>query len=393
MSEDLQSIELATASLNLQASPPSLVHRYQVWRRQWIVNRLRLGLGVILGSFIVFVLLENVATSDPVAMRLLSLRLSTGVALAASWGFSLSVWGSWNPWIGLGVASGSVTLLPQVLASLGGQAFFDPQVWILMFLLQGVCFPVRWWMHAIAQALPLVYFAIAYWLLQLPLVELYPHNILETYLNLVGLSVICSVAVYGFERSRYGEFTAQQKITELCEKLESQTTIDPLTQLANRRRFEEYLEQEWRRMGRELQPLSLIVCQVDAFSHYLYTYGQEIGDECLQQMAQAIQKGVQRPADLIVRYTMDAFIILLPNTDASGAMRVATKIRTAVNQLKIFHANSPARAYVTMSFGVSSAIPQRNSMPISLAIDAEAALHQAKLRGGDRILQYPLNRD
>ncbi|MCD8490097.1 MAG: hypothetical protein LRZ84_26025 [Desertifilum sp.] len=124
MSEDLQSIELATASLNLQASPPSLVHRYQVWRRQWIVNRLRLGLGVILGSFIVFVLLENVATSDPVAMRLLSLRLSTGVALAASWGFSLSVWGSWNPWIGLGVASGSVTLLPQVLASLGGQAFF-----------------------------------------------------------------------------------------------------------------------------------------------------------------------------------------------------------------------------------------------------------------------------
>lgn len=389
MPQDSEQIVPATLSTDSLEE----TNRYQIWRKQLISNRLRLGLGLILGSFIILTLLESFVISDSVEMPVFSIRVASLVSLLATWGIAMTRWGSRLPLILFGGASVSVTLLPQILATLMKQSVFNPHEWVLMFLMQGVCIPVLWPLHLGLQVVPIAYFAIAHWLVKLPLLQAYPQSLTEAYLGLWWISAICSFAVYGFERSLYGEFVAQQKIAELSEKLENQAMVDHLTKLPNRRRFEEYLAQEWRRMGREIKPLSLILIQVDALPEYIYTYGQQMGNDCLQQITTAIQQGVQRPADLVARYTTDSFIILLPYTDADGAMQVANKIRTQVNALKIFQANAPTRPYVTISIGVSSTIPQRYRLELSLVTSAEAALHQAKSQGGDRIILQSVNRE
>ncbi len=170
------------------------------------------------------------------------------------------------------------------------------------------------------------------------------------------------------------------------QELQRLASIDGLTQVANRRRFDEYLDAEWRRLGREQKPLSLILCDLDYFKVYNDTYGHLAGDSCLQQVAAVLRQSLKRPADLVARYGGEEFALILPNTDARGAVLVAETIRQGVRGLEIPHAKSPVSHYVTLSLGVATSVPTPEAIPDQLIITADEALYQAKAEGRDRVI-------
>ena len=174
--------------------------------------------------------------------------------------------------------------------------------------------------------------------------------------------------------------------SELYQQVEQLAVIDSLTGIANRRKFDRYITNEWRRLAREKAPLSLILCDIDYFKLYNDTYGHQAGDRCLHNIAQAISRVVKRPADLAARYGGEELAIILPNTDPEGAKKVAEKVSLQVKALQIPHINSPIDIYVTLSIGVAGYIPSHNSSPQMLIETADRALYKAKELGRDRII-------
>lgn len=169
-------------------------------------------------------------------------------------------------------------------------------------------------------------------------------------------------------------------------QLQRYATIDGLTQVANRRRFNEYLEYTWKWLARDKESLSLILCDVDRFKLYNDTYGHQAGDACLQQIATAMMTVVKRPTDLVTRYGGEEFAIILPQTRIEGAKRVAEKTRQHIKQLQISHTKSTTAGIVTLSFGVVCGIPTQKLSIETLIALADQALYQAKSQGRDRIV-------
>ncbi len=169
-------------------------------------------------------------------------------------------------------------------------------------------------------------------------------------------------------------------------RLTYQANIDSLTQIANRRRFDEYIAQEWSRCAREREYLSLILCDVDYFKAYNDNYGHQAGDNCLYEVAKGIERGVKRPADVAFRYGGEEFAIILPHTEGQGAIKVAEDIHQQIQLLQIPHASSEISNIISLSLGVSSIIPDTRSSPHTLISAADDALYDAKLKGRDRII-------
>ncbi|MCP4400571.1 MAG: diguanylate cyclase [bacterium] len=163
-------------------------------------------------------------------------------------------------------------------------------------------------------------------------------------------------------------------------------TLDGLTQIANRRRFDEYLDQEWRRNIREQAPLSLILGDIDYFKPYNDTYGHQAGDDCLKQVAQTMDRTVNRVTDLVARYGGEEFAVILPHTDSDAAMHIAQTIQDAIHALNIPHGQSSAGKHVTLSLGVVCCIPTRESSSELLVAAADKSLYQAKEQGRNRIV-------
>ena len=181
---------------------------------------------------------------------------------------------------------------------------------------------------------------------------------------------------------------AEALLKKANEELERLATFDWLTQIPNRRCFDEYLFQEWRRMAREEKPLSLIFCDVDYFKLYNDHYGHQEGDDCLQRVAQALRRAVKRPADLVARYGGEEFAVILPNTEGENAVIIAETIREEIKKLKIIHAYSNVSEYVTLSLGVSCLIPSQTYSPEPLVTFADQALYEAKKQGRDRVIYH-----
>lgn len=167
-------------------------------------------------------------------------------------------------------------------------------------------------------------------------------------------------------------------------ELQRLVSVDSLTDIANRRRFDEYLFQEWQRGLRDRYPLTLILCDVDYFKQYNDSYGHQAGDRCLQSIAQAIKRSVKRPADLAARYGGEEFAIILPNTDVEGAVQVAQRIQAEVQRLSIPHPSSQVSSYVTASMGIATQIPTSHSSPDAMLVACDRALYRAKKQGRDR---------
>lgn len=176
-----------------------------------------------------------------------------------------------------------------------------------------------------------------------------------------------------------------QELEAANSELQHLAGSDALTQVANRRRFDEYLDQEWQRMAREEAPLSLILCDVDFFKSYNDTYGHQVGDYCLRQVARAISRSVKRPADLVARYGGEEFALILPNTNAEGAVQLAEKVRSEIKALEITHAKSQISKCVTLSLGVASTVDCLTSSAMLIS-EADKALYQAKAKGRDRVV-------
>lgn len=191
------------------------------------------------------------------------------------------------------------------------------------------------------------------------------------------------------------QFQLQQQLEIANRDLQRLASIDGLTQLANRRRFDEYLEQEQRRFTRsQLHTsdvpsiwISLILCDIDHFKLYNDSYGHQAGDRCLQQVAQAISSVVNRPMDLVARYGGEEFVVLLPETDVIGAAHIAAQICTSVRALAIPHSGSP-HGQVTTSAGVATINPCLESQMEKLIASADRGLYQAKQKGRNGFCIY-----
>jgi diguanylate cyclase (GGDEF)-like protein len=171
-------------------------------------------------------------------------------------------------------------------------------------------------------------------------------------------------------------------------ELHRMVLLDGLTQVANRRHFDEYLQQQWTLLTRLQQPLALILADVDEFKRYNDQYGHLAGDDCLKQIAQSINLALKRPTDLVARYGGEEFAIVLPLTDIDGASQVAETITEVIAQLKILHVKSPTSDRVTLSLGISSIVPQVGLSLETLIATADNALYQAKQEGRNRYCIY-----
>ncbi|MDY6804476.1 MAG: PleD family two-component system response regulator [Cyanobacteriota bacterium] len=176
------------------------------------------------------------------------------------------------------------------------------------------------------------------------------------------------------------------KLEAANHKLQELASLDGLTGIANRRRFDEYLDSEWRRLARESLPLSLILCDIDCFKLYNDAYGHQKGDECLKQVAQIIQETVQLQGSLVARYGGEEFAVILPNTEGYGASVIAEKMLLEVQNKAIRHEASTVSKYVTMSLGISNVIPNHESSEELLIAIADKALYKAKSQGRNRAL-------
>ncbi len=174
---------------------------------------------------------------------------------------------------------------------------------------------------------------------------------------------------------------AEGELKKANEKLTLLSVMDGLTQIPNRRRFDEYLASEWKRHQREKNQFSLILCDIDFFKFYNDTYGHQAGDDCLQKVARTLQSSTLRASDLVARYGGEEFAVVLPNTTREGAWIIAERIRTAVKALGIEHKTSKADDHVTLSLGISTTVPGVDTSPESLLALADRALYQAKAGG------------
>lgn len=164
------------------------------------------------------------------------------------------------------------------------------------------------------------------------------------------------------------------------------STVDGLTGIANRRRFDSFLIDSWQRARRTRTPLSVIFIDIDNFKDFNDRYGHVSGDDTLRAVANALSETVNRSTDLVARYGGEEFVCVLPETDLEGARRVARRIREAILALAIPHAGSPGNDRVTASLGVASAVPDEAGMTCEALLEqADRQLYRAKHRGRDQI--------
>jgi diguanylate cyclase (GGDEF)-like protein len=187
--------------------------------------------------------------------------------------------------------------------------------------------------------------------------------------------------------------THYARLVQLSEKLSIANTSleqlslqDGLTKLANRRFFDLYLGRQMAVARRQKRALSLVLCDVDAFKAFNDHYGHQAGDECLRQIAAALQTCCRRPADMAARYGGEEFAMVLPDTDLAGATLVAEAARDAVAKLTIGHEHSPAGPYVSISGGVAVSPGKMDMTTVQLITAADQSLFHAKHLGRNRMV-------
>ncbi|MFK4440750.1 diguanylate cyclase (GGDEF)-like protein [Caballeronia udeis] len=167
--------------------------------------------------------------------------------------------------------------------------------------------------------------------------------------------------------------------------LRASALLDGLTGVANRRKFDEDVQTDWRQCLRETAPLSLILIDIDYFKLYNDRYGHQAGDNCLKLVARALFEALRRPYDKLARYGGEEFACLLPKTELAGASAMAERMRTRVSELNVEHLGSDVDQVVTISLGVASMVPAPSVTPELLLKAADQQLYEAKRTGRARV--------
>jgi diguanylate cyclase (GGDEF)-like protein len=175
--------------------------------------------------------------------------------------------------------------------------------------------------------------------------------------------------------------TLQHKLEASNEKLRQLSSLDGLTDIPNRRFFDETMAREWQRGIRNQKPLSLILGDIDHFKAFNDAYGHVEGDDCLKRVAKALGGSILREVDTIARYGGEEFAAILPETDEVGGVMIIERMLENIENLKIPHVASPTADHITVSFGLSTMVPDADISPTQLIESADKALYLAKNSG------------
>lgn len=195
-------------------------------------------------------------------------------------------------------------------------------------------------------------------------------------------------ALQRLESMRSKQLEMSRDLASANRELEKLSRQDGLTGIANRRYFDSYLVTELRRGARERQSLSLILSDVDHFKAFNDCYGHQAGDDCLRRVAAALSSAGRRPADLAARYGGEEFAMVLPGTVLEGAVDVAQAVSRVIEGLAIPHARSAVNPKVTLSQGIVSLTPEKETSSEDLIKRADQALYLAKQQGRNRYVVF-----
>jgi diguanylate cyclase (GGDEF)-like protein len=182
---------------------------------------------------------------------------------------------------------------------------------------------------------------------------------------------------------------ANIRANALAEHLRHLSSLDQVTDLANRRGFDQALDLEWRRAQRHGQPLCLLLCDIDFFKHYNDSLGHQAGDRCLYQVAQALRSRCARAGDVVARFGGEEFAIIAPNTSLDQARVFAEIICATVTALNIPHPDSAASKLVTITVGGAVLDCGNYDNPAELIEAADRSMYRAKSMGRNRALVSP----
>ena len=177
-----------------------------------------------------------------------------------------------------------------------------------------------------------------------------------------------------------------QELEEANHELEQKNTLDELTGLFNRRFYDQKILAEYRRSKRNLTPLSLVLIDIDHFKTVNDTYGHLAGDNCLAWLSEHIKQSLKRSTDMAFRYGGEEFCLILPDTDAKGAVALAEKLR--INIAKQACSYKEINIPLTISNGIFTYLQQDNVLPEQIFAGADKALYQAKHDGRNQTHEY-----
>ncbi|WP_165735638.1 diguanylate cyclase [Pseudoalteromonas sp. C8] len=211
-----------------------------------------------------------------------------------------------------------------------------------------------------------------------------------TDLDLIRLRLVGEMLANAFKNLNYKQELqkTQQQLINANHKLNKQVNTDGLTNIANRRCFDQTLKCEIKRGARNKEPISLIMCDIDFFKRYNDNYGHQLGDEVLKQVAKALHDLCKREGDLAARFGGEEFAIILPAVDTDHCQRFAVLIQEKIAELAIEHNFSSASNYLSLSIGFYSLIPNQKTTSKEVITNADIALYNAKETGRNKIASF-----
>jgi diguanylate cyclase (GGDEF)-like protein len=202
--------------------------------------------------------------------------------------------------------------------------------------------------------------------------------------------VLISFFLFFFVRTLEKEAGIAKKLEQANKELLLLSSRDGLTEISNRRHFDIFLDNEWRRCLREQKPVSLIMADLDFFKDFNDGFGHHAGDECLKAVAKILQKEVNRPGDLAARYGGEEFVLIFSGSDLPSTTAKAERIREAVKELEIPHGDSATCQFISISLGVATVVPKQWLKKEKLMKMADEALYKAKQEGRNRVISTSL---